>query len=249
MNKTKIFYVSLGCSKNHCDLENMMAILKNAGYEPALDENDADAAIINTCGFIESAKEEAIAYILEIAELKSTGKLKALIVTGCMAQRYKEEILESFPEVDSVVGVFNFDEIDIALKDALSGKRKAYLSREALKTTDLPRIQVTPFYTAYLKIAEGCDNRCTYCAIPYIRGKFTSRPYEELVKEAKMLAVNGVKELIIVAQDTTRYGTDIYGKPALTELLKKLCEIEGIEWIRLHYLYPEMITDELLSYI
>lgn len=247
--KTKVFVVSLGCSKNHCDLENMMGIMVNAGYEIALDEYEADAAIINTCGFIESAKEEAIENILEISKLKEEGCLKALIVTGCLAQRYKEEILESFPEVDAVAGVFNFDEIDKILKDALSGKRKAYLDKTTLNANNLPRIQATPFYTAYLKIAEGCDNRCTYCAIPYIRGKFVSREINSLVEEAKKLASNGVKELIVVAQDTTRYGIDLYGKPMLTELLKLLSKIEGIEWIRLHYMYPEMISDELISYI
>ncbi len=247
--KTKVFLVSLGCSKNHCDLENMMGIMKNAGYEIALNENEADAALINTCGFIESAKEEAISNILELAELKNNGTLKALIVTGCLAQRYKEEILESFPEVDSVVGVFDFDKIDKVIDDALKGKRKAYLESTSLNPDNLPRIQATPFYYAYLKIAEGCDNRCTYCAIPYIRGKFASREIEALKKEAESLAKNGVRELIVVAQDTTRYGIDLYKKPSLVPLLKELCKIEGISWIRLHYMYPEMITDELINYI
>ena len=247
--KTKVFVISLGCSKNHCDLENMMAIMVNSGYEIALSESEAEVAVVNTCGFIQSAKEEAISNILEMAKLKETGSLKALVVTGCLAQRYKEEILESFPEVDAVCGVFNFDEIDKIIKSALNGERKAYLDKTTLDANKLPRIQATPFYTAYLKIAEGCDNRCTYCAIPYIRGKFVSREMSSLIKEAEMLAKSGVKELIVVAQDTTRYGIDLYGKPALTDLLKELCKIDGLKWIRLHYMYPEMITDELIDYI
>ena len=246
---TKVFVVSLGCSKNHCDLENMMGIMVNAGYEIALDEYVADVAIINTCGFIDSAKEEAIENILDIAKLKEEGNLKALIVTGCLAQRYKNDILNSFPEVDAVVGVFNFDEIDKIIGETLKGNKKAYLDKDTIDLDNLPKLQATPFYTAYLKIAEGCDNHCTYCAIPYIRGKMRSRKIESLVKEAKKLAESGVKELIVVAQDTTRYGMDLYNKPALTELLSELCKIEKIEWIRIHYMYPEMITDELLDYI
>lgn len=246
---TKVFVVSLGCSKNHCDLENMMGIMVNAGYEIALDEYVADVAIINTCGFIDSAKEEAIENILDIAKLKEEGNLKALIVTGCLAQRYKNDILNSFPEVDAVVGVFNFDEIDKIIGETLKGNKKAYLDKDTIDLDNLPKLQATPFYTAYLKIAEGCDNHCTYCAIPYIRGKMRSRKIKSLVKEAKKLAESGVKELIVVAQDTTRYGMDLYNKPALTELLSELCKIEKIEWIRIHYMYPEMITDELLDYI
>jgi len=168
--KTKVFVVSLGCSKNHCDLENMMGILVEKGYEITLDEFEADAVIVNTCGFIEAAKAEAIDNILEMAELKKTAKLKALIVTGCLSQRYKDEILESFPEVDAIVGVFDFDKIDEAVKRALSGERLRLTNSDNLSGfNSMPRIQTTPFYTAYLKIAEGCDNRCTYCAIPYIR--------------------------------------------------------------------------------
>ena len=245
----KVFVVSLGCSKNHCDLENMMGIITEAGYEIALDEYIADVAIINTCGFIDSAKEEAIENILEIAKLKDEGRLKALIVTGCLAQRYKEDILESFPEVDAVVGVFNFDKIDEIIKETLKGNKKAYLDKTSINLDNLPRIQATPFYTAYLKIAEGCDNRCTYCAIPYIRGNYVSRKLESLVEEAKKLAENGVKELIVIAQDTTRYGVDLYGRPALIDLLRELSKIEKIKWIRIHYMYPEMITDELIEYI
>ena len=239
-----VFVISLGCSKNHCDLENMMALLKSRGYNIVLNEYDAEIAIINTCGFIEDAKKEAIENIIETAELKNTGKLEKLIVTGCLSQRYKEEILELFPEVDAVVGVFDFDKIaDIADSD----ERKAYTSSTKLNNfDDMPRLQATPFYTAYLKIAEGCDNCCTYCAIPKIRGRMRSRNPDSLIKEAEELAHNGVKELIITAQDTTRYGIDLYNKPALTSLLERLVKIEGIDWIRLHYLYPEMVTDELI---
>ena len=248
--KTKVFVVSLGCSKNHCDLENMMGILVKAGYEITLEEEKADVAIVNTCGFIESAKEEAIENILEMAELKKTGNLKALIVTGCLSQRYKEEILDSFPEIDSIVGVFDFDKIDAIVCETLKGKRKGYFESLSLENfNDMPRIQTTPFYTAYLKIAEGCDNHCSYCAIPKIRGKFTSKDMESLVKEAKELAHSGVKELILVAQDTTRYGIDLYKEVKLIELLDRLTEIEGIEWIRIHYMYPEMIDEKLLLYI
>lgn len=246
----KVFVVSLGCSKNHCDLENMMAILKENGYEITLNDREADAAIVNTCGFIQSAKEEAIENILTCAELKETGKLKALIVTGCLAQRYKEELLEQFPEIDAVVGVFDFDEIHSIVKDTLSGKRNTYVQKSELNSFDqMERIQTTPFYTAYLKIAEGCDNCCAYCAIPKIRGRFRSRSMESLEQEARKLVNNGVRELILVAQDTTRYGLDLYGMPKLKELLEKLSRIEDLDWIRIHYMYPEMITEELLSYI
>lgn len=247
---TKVFVVSLGCSKNHCDLENMMAILKEHGYEITLDDKEADVAIVNTCGFIQSAKEEAIENILNCAEWKKTGNLKALIVTGCLAQRYKEELLTEFPEVDAVVGVFDFDAIHSVVEEALKGSRKIYVQKKALCSFDqMERIQTTPFYTAYLKIAEGCDNCCAYCAIPNIRGRFRSRSMESLKKEAQKLADAGVRELILVAQDTTRYGMDLYGTPKLKELLEMLTEIEGLDWIRIHYMYPEMITEELLSYI
>ena len=250
MNKIKVFPVSLGCSKNHCDLENMLALLKNGGYEITLAEEEADVAIINTCGFIESAKQEAIDEILNISELKE-GNLKKLIVTGCLAQRYGAEILDNFPdEVDAVAGVFCFDKICEIVAETLKGSRKVYLEKsDADNFNHLPRIQTTPFYYAYLKIAEGCNNRCAYCAIPKIRGGYVSREINSLVKEAETLASNGVTELIVVAQDTTRYGIDLYGKNMLIPLLSKLTEIDGIKWIRLHYLYPEMIDEELLLFI
>ncbi|MBU5449896.1 30S ribosomal protein S12 methylthiotransferase RimO [Acetivibrio sp. MSJd-27] len=246
----KVFVVSLGCSKNHCDLENMMAILKENGYEITLNDREADIAIVNTCGFIQSAKEEAIENILNCAELKETGSLKALIVSGCLAQRYKEELLREFPEIDAVVGVFDFDEIHSIVKESLEGKRRTYVQKSSLHSFDrMERIQTTPFYTAYLKIAEGCDNCCAYCAIPKIRGRFRSRSMESLTREAQKLVDSGVRELILVAQDTTRYGMDLYGSPKLKELLETLSQIEDLDWIRIHYMYPEMITEDLLSYI
>ncbi len=246
----KVFVVSLGCSKNHCDLENMMALLKEHGYDITLDDRAADVAIVNTCGFIQSAKEEAIEHILSCAQLKETGRLKALIVTGCLAQRYQKELLKEFPEVDAVVGVFDFDQIHGIVSQTLAGERAVYADRQALCSFDsMQRIQTTPFYTAYLKIAEGCDNCCAYCAIPKIRGRFRSRSMESLVAEATTLVNNGVRELILVAQDTTRYGMDLYGSPKLKELLEQLSRIEDLDWIRIHYMYPEMITEELLTYI
>ena len=246
----KVFVVSLGCSKNHCDLENMMAILKENGYEITLNDREADIAIVNTCGFIQSAKEEAIENILNCAELKETGNLKALIVSGCLAQRYKEELLREFPEIDAVVGVFDFDEIHSIVKESLEGKRRTYVQKSSLHSFDrMERIQTTPFYTAYLKIAEGCDNCCAYCAIPKIRGRFRSRSMESLTREAQKLVDSGVRELILVAQDTTRYGMDLYGSPKLKELPETLSQIEDLDWIRIHYMYPEMITEDLLSYI
>ena len=211
-----IFVISLGCSKKHCDLENMMGILKEKGYNIVLDEYEADIAIVNTCGFIEDAKKEAIENIIETAELKQTGKLKKLIVTGCLSQRYKEEILDLFPEIDAAVGVFDFDKIAEIVE---ADERKVYAdSKELSDFNSMPRLQATPFYTAYLKIAEGCDNCCTYCAIPKIRGRMRSRDPDSLIEEAKRLAADGVKELIITAQDTSRYGIDLYGKPALIPL-------------------------------
>lgn len=245
-----IYVVSLGCSKNHCDLENMMGLLSEAGYNITMNEQEAEIAIVNTCGFIEDAKNEAIENIIETGKLKESGNLKLLIVTGCLVQRYKDDILSLFPEVDAAVGVFDFDRICGIIEEAEKGERSLWAESKELKAfNSMPRLQATPFYTAYLKISEGCDNCCTYCAIPKIRGRMRSRSPESLVKEAQSLAANGVKELIITAQDTSRYGEDLFGEPKLKELLLELCKIDGIRWIRLHYLYPECVTDELLSYI
>ena len=245
----KIGMVSLGCPKNQVDAERLLYLLKEAGFEITAEEEKADVIIVNTCGFIESAKSEAIENIVEVSGYKESGNLKALIVTGCLAERYKEQIISEMPEVDAVLGLgANLDIVD-TVKRVLSGEKvQNYPEKKNLPLCG-ERILTTPFYTAYLKVAEGCDNRCTYCAIPDIRGSFRSLPIEQCVEEAKTLAQNGVKELVVVAQDTTNYGKDIYGEPKLCELLRELCKIEGIEWIRTLYTYPEKITDELLDLI
>ena len=248
----KIGMVSLGCPKNQVDAEIMLASLVADGFELTNDDQKADAIIVNTCGFIEDAKREAIDNILEVAELKKTGKLKALIVSGCLAQRYKDDMRRDIPEIDAIVTLGQNGEIARIVRDAINAKENKPLMFEA-ELGCLPingdRLLTTPSYTAYLKIAEGCDNCCTYCAIPMIRGRFRSREMDDIVNEARGLAQSGVKELTVVAQDTTRYGEDIYGKQSLPELLDKLCEIDGIEWIRVLYTYPERINDELLDCI
>ena len=245
----KIGMVSLGCPKNQVDAERMLAELKAAGFEITNEEEKAEVIIVNTCGFIESAKAEAIENIIEVSAYKESGNLKALIVTGCLAERYKDQILTEIPEVDSVVTIgANVKIVDI-VNSALEGKNQLYSAEKTCLPLKGERILTTPFYTAYLKVAEGCNNRCSYCAIPEIRGNFRSLPIEDCVAEAKKLAENGVKELIVVAQDTTNYGADIYGKPSLSELLKELIKIEEIHWIRTLYTYPDKITDELLDLI
>lgn len=245
----KIGMVSLGCPKNQVDAERMLASLKAADFEITNEEEKAEVIIVNTCGFIESAKTEAIENIIEVAAYKESGALKALIVTGCLAERYKEQILSEIPEVDAVVTIgANKNIVDI-VNETLNGKKELYPADKLCLPLTGERVLTTPFYTAYLKVAEGCNNRCSYCAIPDIRGNFRSLPIEDCVNEAKKLAEGGVKELIVVAQDTTNYGVDIYGKPALTELLKELVKIEGLHWIRTLYTYPDKITDELLELI
>ena len=244
---TKIGMVSLGCPKNQVDAEQMLAGLAAAGYEITPEEAEADAIIVNTCGFIEEAKAEAIENILEAAAYKQTGRLQALIVTGCMAERYRDDITAEIPEADVVVGIGSNRDIVSIVADALKGKKQnAYGPKEALDL-DAPRMLSTPPYTAYLKLGDGCDNCCTYCAIPLIRGRFRSRSMESVVEEAKALAAGGVRELILVAQDTTRYGEDLYGKSMLPELLTEVCKIEEIHWVRMLYTYPDRITDELLD--
>ncbi len=243
----KISLISLGCPKNLTDAEIMLAKLKKSGHEITPYESEADVIIVNTCGFIEDAKTEAIENILEAAKYKTEGNLKALVVTGCLAERYKGEIAKEFPEVDAVVGLGGNGDIVSIIQKVLEGeKQEVYGEKESL-SIEGERLVSTPKYTAYLKIAEGCDNCCTYCAIPEIRGRFRSRTLESVLAEAKTLAEKGVKELVIVAQDTTKYGEDLYGKSALPELLLKIAEIEGIEWIRTLYTYPERITDELIA--
>ncbi len=243
----KIGMVSLGCPKNQIDAEIMLKRLETAGYEITPVEAEAEAIIVNTCGFIEDAKAEAIENIFEVAKYKNDGALKALIVTGCLAERYRDDILEEIPEVDVVVGLAGNNDIVSIVRDALEGKKGGYYGEKESLIIDGDRLLTTPKYTAYVKIAEGCDNCCTYCAIPKIRGRFRSRMMHEIIFECERLSAQGVKEIILVAQDTTKYGVDLYGKPQLAQLLKNLCKIDGIHWIRMLYTYPDMITDELLS--
>ena len=251
----KVGFVSLGCPKNQLDTEVMLHEVALAGYEITPDETEADVVIINTCGFIESAKKESIENILDIAWLKKNRTLRAIIVTGCLAERYRESILEELPEVDAVLGVGSIHNIVEAIEAVTikkkKGSRRKYTSFEDKETVRLggDRILTTPEYTAYLKIAEGCDNRCAYCAIPSIRGKFRSRTIEDIVKEAKDLDALGVRELNIVAQDITRYGLDLYGSYKLAELLRAITDNTSIPWIRLLYCYPDKITDELIAEI
>ena len=245
-----ILFVSLGCDKNLADSEVMIGMLASRGYQMVEEEDKADIIIVNTCCFIHDAKEESVETILQMAEYKHSGTLKALIVTGCMAERYKEEIITEIPEVDAVLGTASYDHILDAVDEALKGH--SYLKMEsldALPEVDTHRLVTTGGHYAYLKIAEGCDKHCTYCIIPKIRGNFRSVPMERLLKEAQQLAEDGVKELILVAQETTLYGKDIYGEKKLPELLRNLCKISGIRWIRILYCYPEEITEELIQVI
>lgn len=243
----KIGMISLGCPKNQVDAEIMLAKLAEGGFEITNDVDGADAVIVNTCGFIEDAKKEAIENILDMAELKKEGVIGKIIVTGCLAERYKEEILSEIPEIDAVVGIGSNADICEVCRRALSGETVETFGEKTCLPLSGERLLTTPPWFAYLKIAEGCSNHCTYCAIPSIRGEFRSRPAEEILEEAKDLAKSGVKELIVVAQDTTRYGEDLYGKSALPALLKALSQIEELQWIRVLYCYPERISDELLE--
>ena len=246
----KILFISLGCDKNLVDTEVMLGLLASRGYEMTDDETQADVIVINTCCFIHDAKEESIQNILEMAEYKKRGTVKALIVTGCLAQRYRQEIIDEIPEVDEVLGTTAYDKILDAVDAALRGEHEVMLSElDALPLPDTRRLVTTGGHFAYLKIAEGCDKHCTYCIIPKIRGNFRSIPMDRLVREAQELADQGVKELILVAQETTLYGKDLYGEKSLHILLKKLCEISGLRWIRILYCYPEEITDELIQVI
>ena len=241
----KIGFVSLGCPKNQLDTEVMLSELNAAGYEITAEETEADVIILNTCGFIKDAKEEAIENILDIAWLKKNAKLKKLIVCGCLVQRYGKEILEQFPEVDAVLSVGAIHDIVDTVKRVTSDERFSVMKAPEEAALGGDRIVTTPEYFAYMKIAEGCDNRCTYCAIPDIRGRFRSRPMEDLIAEAKDMEALGVRELILVAQDTTRYGFDLYGKYALDELIERICAETNIPWIRVLYCYPDKITDGL----
>jgi ribosomal protein S12 methylthiotransferase len=248
-NRMKLLFVSLGCDKNLVDTEFMLGMLRDDGIEITNDETEADIIIVNTCCFINDAKEESVNTILEMAEYKKTGPLKALIVTGCLAQRYKEEIKTEIPEVDAILGTNSYEDIVKAVHEALGGTfYENFKTLEGLPSIHTKRSVTTGGHFAYLKIAEGCGKMCTYCAIPYIRGKYRSIPMEQLLASAKELAAQGVKELILVAQETTLYGVDLYGEKTLSKL-HELCKIEEIQWIRLMYCYPEEITDELIDTI
>lgn len=243
----KVSMASLGCSKNLIDSEQMLGLLEQSGYEIVENEEDADILIVNTCTFIESAKMESIECILELAQYKKTGHCKYLIVTGCLAQRYKEQILSELPEVDAVIGTNEYDKIADVIRSLDEEQEKRLFCAETPLLCETSRLRSTPGYTAYLKIAEGCDNHCTYCVIPSIRGRYRSRRMEDIISEAKELAADGVKELVVIAQDTTRYGKDLYGEYRLAEFLRELCHIDNIEWVRVHYCYPEIVTDKLID--
>lgn len=246
----KMSMVSLGCDKNTVDSEMMLGLMNEKGFEYTDIDEEADVMIINTCGFIQSAKEESINAILEASKLKEVGNLRALIVTGCLAQRYKDEIIKEIPEVDALLGTSSFDKIVETVEEVLGGEIKnEFLDLDRLPSISKKRKNSTGGYYAYLKIAEGCNKNCTYCIIPSLRGNYRSYPLDDLIAQAKDLATQGIKELILVAQETTLYGVDIYGKKTLPKLLKELAKIEGIEWIRILYCYPEEITDELIDVI
>ena len=240
--------ISLGCAKNQVNAEQMLYLLREAGFSITDEATEADLVIVNTCGFIDSAKQEAIDAILSVGALKQQGWQGKILVTGCLSQRYQSEILTELPEVDGVLGTGNYADIVDAADRVLSGETvERFSSIDNPRVDAVPRILTTPPHYAYLKIAEGCDNRCAYCVIPSLRGRFRSRPMEELVAEAQALAKGGVKELIVVAQDTSRYGLDLYGERLLHELLRRLCRIDGIHWIRVHYLYPDEMSDALID--
>lgn len=245
----RIGVISLGCAKNQVNAEQMMYMLREAGYEILPSVEGADVVIVNTCGFIDSAKSEAIDNILAMGQLKAAGVIGKILVTGCLSQRYQEEILTELPEVDGILGTGSYGYIVSAVKQLLEGRKVSKFDDIDAPVDEVGRILTTPEYYAFLKIAEGCDNHCSYCVIPSLRGKFRSRPMDDCLYEARTLAENGVKELIVVAQDTSRYGIDLYGQRKLPELLRELCKIEKLHWIRIHYLYPDEMTDELIDVI
>lgn len=245
----KISLISLGCAKNLVNSEQMLYLLSEAGYTLVPEPDGADAVIINTCGFIDAAKSEAIDTVLEMAELKKAGKLGKIIVTGCLAERYQDTVMQELPEIDAVLGVGSFGDIVEAVTKALNNESVLRFGDKNAPVEETPRVVSTGPSWAYLRIAEGCNNFCAFCAIPYIRGRYRSREIENVVEEARELAEHGIKELIVIAQDITRYGTDLYGKRCLAELCRRLAEIDGVEWIRLHYLYPDQFDDELIDEI
>ena len=242
----KVAFISLGCAKNLVNTEQMMALTRDAGYELVSDPEGADVAVLNTCGFIDSAKSEAIQNILELAALKDAGKLGKLLVAGCLSQRYQDELEQEMPEVDGVLGTGSYTDIVSTLEEVTAGGHPRRFGDIDHTEEDGARVVSTPPYTAYLKIAEGCDNRCSYCIIPYLRGRYRSRSMESLLAEAKALADRGVQELIVIAQDITRYGTDLYGRRRLGDLLTELCRLP-FHWVRLHYLYPDEVDDDLID--
>ena len=241
--------ISLGCAKNLVNSEQMLYLLSEAGYTLVPEADGADLAVVNTCGFIDAAKSEAIDNILEMAELKKAGRLGGLIVTGCLSERYKDSILSELPEIDAVLGVGSFGDIVAAADAVMAGEHLSRFASNSAPVDEIARVVSTGPSWAYLRIAEGCDNFCAFCAIPYIRGRYRSRPMDNILAEARELAAHGVKELIVIAQDITRYGTDLYGRRSLAALCRELGQIEGVEWIRLHYLYPDQFDDELIDEI
>jgi len=248
--KNKSFaMISLGCAKNLVNSEQMLYLMSEAGFTLVPDPDGADLVIVNTCGFIDAAKSEAIDNILEMAELKKAGRLGGIIVTGCLSERYKDTILNELPEIDAVLGISNFKDIVFAANAVLERRACSLFSDQSAPVDEIPRVVTTGPGWAYLRIAEGCNNFCAFCAIPFIRGRYRSRSMENILEEARDLAAHGVKELIVIAQDITRYGTDLYGKRCLAELCRKLSQIEGIEWLRLHYLYVDQFDEELIDEI
>ena len=245
----KLLWISLGCPKNTVDSERMLWLLTQAGYQPVIDAGLAEVAVVNTCAFLESAREEAIEQILELAQFKTDGNLRTLVVAGCLSQFAGDEILKELPEVDGVVGCGRTEEIVEIVNAAVNGQKPVEIGKLDSAVICGQRLLSSAPYTAYLKISEGCDNRCAYCLIPSLRGPFRSAPIEDLVAQARALVADGAVELIVVAQDTTRYGIDLYGRPRLCDLLRQLCDIEGLAWIRLHYLYPELVDDELIELV
>ncbi|AZN40918.1 30S ribosomal protein S12 methylthiotransferase RimO [Paenibacillus albus] len=246
----RVKVLTLGCEKNLVDSEIMSGLIDARGYQLVDQADDATVIIVNTCGFIDAAKEESVNTILDMAEFKQTGRLKALIVSGCLTQRYKKQLMEEMPEIDGIVGTGDFHHITDIVDEALNGKRPVKVGNPAFDYDQkLPRLVTTPRYTAYVKIAEGCDNACTFCSIPIMRGKFRSRSMESIVAEVQQLADQGVKEVSLIAQDSTNYGTDLYDKFMLPELLNRVSEVEGIAWVRLHYAYPGFFSDELIETI
>jgi ribosomal protein S12 methylthiotransferase len=243
-----VAFISLGCDKNRVNTEQMMALCVDAGMTLQTEPEDADVVVVNTCGFIDSAKSEAIDVILEMADLKAAGRLGAILVTGCLSQRYRDEIAAELPEVDGIMGTGSYGDIVAAIDEVVQGEKCEHFGDIHAPVAELPRILTTPGHYAYLRIAEGCSNRCAYCVIPSLRGKYRSRPMEEIMQEARELAESGVRECIVIAQDITRYGVDLYGEKRLPQLLNALCDLD-FRWIRLHYLYPDAITDELLDTI